>query len=59
MLSRWYPNRGLEVSWRLDWDGLSKLLNAILRSGRMPIKWRKSSLIPFYKKHRRCSDQCE
>lgn len=28
---------------------MSKVLIAILRSGWMPVKWRKSSLIPFYK----------
>lgn len=46
MWSRWYLNEGLEVCWRGEVVLLIKLFNAIL-SGRMPIYWRKSTLVPL------------
>lgn len=43
----------LIVSLEVSWIGQNRMthqaINAILRSGRMPNEWRKSTLIPIYK----------
>jgi hypothetical protein len=45
---RWYPNRGVEMSWDIAIVWLTKLFNHIFQSNKMLDEW-SSTLVPIFK----------